>query len=112
VKKKIAEWLRKAADKLTGEQTIDIAIAKEIVFRNIASNHFGNLKKEVENFNRNQVLKENEWVRSSIIEGVRKASFEGILRWEENITEKGATIGARLRIISPIIIKRKENEKL
>lgn len=100
MKKKIAEWLRNAADKLTGEQTIDIAIAKEFEF----------VKNPSELSIRQEFNKEREWVRKCIIEGVRKASFEGIFRWKESSTETIGTTEARLRIISPIVVKKKQNK--
>lgn len=113
IKKTIAKWLRNVADKLTGEQTIDIAIAKEIQFKRFASEATKGtaINDMIELSNRLDCDRERAWVHDCILAGVRKQSYNGILRWEEDITETGAVIGARIRIISPIVINKKKSHE-
>ena len=97
MKQNIANWLRDVADWLTGEQTVDIVIAKEFDYWFNTDDN----STVVELSKRALIDRETEWVRESIIKGVRKASYEGAFRWWHEDRKTGAKITARLRIIKP-----------
>ena len=102
MKQKIANWLRLVADKLTGEPTVAIAITREFEYPFNVENNQG----VVEEAKKAVFDKEREWVRESIIMGVRKASYDdGIFHWKERTNNTGGTITAYIRIISPAKVK-------
>ena len=98
MKQTIANWLRDVADWLTGEQTVYISITREFEYPfNVENNHG-----VVEEAKKAVFDKEREWVRESIIMGVRKASYDdGIFHWKERTNNTGGTITAYIRIIKP-----------
>lgn len=101
MKQKIANWLRSVADKLTGEQTVDIAIAREFNYPIPPEKAHRLAAGVVIEANKTEYQKQCAWVRSSLVAGVEKATYGGIMRWYEDLTPHGGTIQASIRIIKP-----------